>query len=535
MSLEIQRLPLRGSPLCNVYLEEFERVASLYGTGPPDALASYEETAGAIRSDGSADRWRALRVLTDSLSEEGAERLGRIIAGRGLFVSTGQQAGLFVSPLYVLYKALTAARLAADLERKLGVPVMPLFSVASEDHDWKEVNHTYLLDVENHLIRLQLTVDELEGDDAPSPPIERIRLNEDVRAALAGLEEAVPDTEFKETVLASLKAAYRPGVPFAEAFQAALSHLLRNHGFAVVRTAAPYLKRRTRELLWSEWRQREQSERRLLEHAEALGANGFEPQVPVVPGATNLFLEGRLGRDRILAEGARARLRRSDELFDEEELRQIIEKDPDRVSPGALLRPVAEARAFPVVAYVAGPSEIAYLAQSRVLFELHGVTAPVVVPRASFRLVEAKVARVLEKYGIEADRLAGSAGATIRRLLEEQSPQRLQDSLAELRATVAGAIDQIEDAALDFDPGSKSAVGSGKKAVFSAIDELENKVRARVREKHGVMEQQLQKAAVHLYPDSRPQERVLNPYPYLVRYGAPLLQQVYAAAATALE
>ena len=535
MSLELERLPLRGSRLCNAYLEEFESVAALYRTGPPETLASYRETAKVIRSEGSADRWRALEELASSLSTDGAARLGRVVEGRGLFVATGQQAGLFVSPLYVLYKALTAARLADDLERRLEVPVMPLFSVASEDHDWQEVNHTHLLDLENRLIRLQLKVDELEDEDAPSPSIERIRLNNEVRAAFTELEHNVPDTEFKETTLTPLRAAYRPGRPFAEAFQEALSRLLRKYGFAVVRTAAPYLKRRTRELLWSEWRQREESERRLLKRTEALIQNGFEPQVPVVAGATNLFLEGRLGRDRVLAEGGKARLRRSNEIFDEGELKRIIENAPGRVSPGALLRPVTEAHAFPVVAYVGGPSEIAYLAQSRVLFELHGVPAPVVVPRASFRLIESKVAKVLEKYGIAPDRLTGDAGAAIRRLLEEQAPQSLQDALAELRETVATAIERVELAALDFDPGSRSAVGSGKKAVFDAITELEGKLRARVREKHAVMEGQLEKAAVNLYPDGRPQERVLNPYMYLVRYGESLLDRVYDAAAIPLE
>ena len=535
MSLTLERLPLSGSRLCNAYLEEFESVAGLYGTGPSEALASYRETAEAIWSAGSADRWRALEELAGSLSRDGAARLGRVIEGRGLFVATGQQAGLFVSPLYVVYKALTAARLADDLERRLEVPVMPLFSVASEDHDWQEVNHTYVLNVENRLIRLQLKADELEDVDTPSPPVERIRLTDDVRALLAELEDAMPDTEFKETTLAPLRAAYRPDRPFAEAFQDALSHLLREHGFAVVRTAAPYLKHRTRDLLWSEWRRRSESERRLLERSEALERNGFEPQVPVVAGATNLFLEGRLGRDRVLSEGGGARLRRSNETFDEEELRWVLETDPGRVSPGALLRPVTEARAFPVVAYVAGPSEISYLAQSRVLFELHGVPAPVVVPRASFRLIESKVAKVLRKYDIAADRLTGNAGAAIRRLLEERAPQRLQSSLIELRKTAATAIDQIEEAALDFDPGSRSSVGSGKKAVFDAIAEMEGRLRARVREKHSVMEGQLEKAAVNLYPDGRPQERVLNPYMYLVRYGDSLLERLYGAAATLLD
>lgn len=530
MSLAIERTPLRGTELAEAYLSDFERVAGFYCTGSPRSLDSYRTVSEAVRSRSEPSRWKRIEELADTFSETGRKRLGRLIEERGLFVATGQQAGLFVGPLFVLYKALTAARLAERLQRELDLPVMPLFSVASEDHDWAEVDHTHIIDLENRLVRLEVSAQEdLSAQEAPSPPVERIRLSADVDAALTALEEATPDTEFKTKVLAPLKAAYRPGRTAAEAFQQALRHLLDRYPFAVVRTASPYVKRGSRDLLLSEWRRREDSEGRMMERAAALEDAGFEPQVPVTAKTTNLFMDGRLGRDRVLDQDGRARLRRSGESFDDEELRRIVGDEPTRLSPGALLRPVAEAAAFPVIAHVAGPGEIAYLAQSHALFELHEVPAPVVVPRASFRLVESKVARVLEKYDIEAERLAGDS-ATIRRILDEQTPEALREALRALRRAAAGAIEEVETIAVEFDPGARSAVGSGKSAIFGAIGELESKLQARVREKHAVMEQQLEKVAVNLFPDGRPQERVLNPYPYLVRYGESLLEQLYAAA-----
>ena len=217
------------------------------------------------------------------------------------------------------------------------------------------------------------------------------------------------------------------------------------------------------------------------------------------------------------------------------ELAEIIHSTPARVSPGALLRPVTEAQAFPVVAYVGGPSEIAYLAESQVLFDLHGVPAPVVVPRAAFHLVEPKTLRVLEKYDVEPRDLAGDSAATLNRLLKERTAPELQESLNALRASVSAALDDVESAAVAFDRGARSAVGSGKQAVFESIKALEAKLQARIREKNQVMQQQLEKAALHLYPGGRPQERVLNPYPFLVRYGLELLRKIYAAVVTPLD
>jgi bacillithiol biosynthesis cysteine-adding enzyme BshC len=531
--IRIERQPFRGSALAEAYVGDFASIAPLYRGGPPDDIESYRRVARAIRDRWDGSRWQSLLAAPLASQPVARERLQEVANGRGFFVSTGQQAGLFVSPLYTLYKALTAARLAAQLEERLGMPVMPLFSVASEDHDWGEVDHTYIVDRENELVRLSVR-GSAEGEDAPTPPVERIRLGADVEVALDSLAQSTADSEDKLAVLTALRAAYRPDQGFAQAFESALSHLLRDHAYLIARTAHPWVKRQTAGALWAEWRQRERSEAALLARAQELAAAGFEPQVPVVRGTTSLFVEGRLGRDRILWEGSTARLRRSDERLSEEQLEHILATEPDRVSPGALLRPVMEACAFPVVAYVGGPGEIAYLAQSQVLFELHGIPAPVVVPRGSFVLIEPRVARVLEKYGIAAGDLAGDASAAVSRLVREQTPPGLQDALRGLREAVAAALKQVEKAAIEFDSGAQSALGSGTQAVLKGIGELEKRVLARVKDKHRVMQAQLGKAALNLFPTGLPQERVLSPYPFLMRYGEALLERIFSEIVTPL-
>jgi bacillithiol biosynthesis cysteine-adding enzyme BshC len=533
MNLRVERIPLDGPPLAITYVQDYRRVGAFYSAGPPDDPDSYRRVAELARRTPPA-RWDAIREAFDDLRSDARARLEELVRRRGVFVATGQQAGLFVSPLLTLYKALTAARLAERLEPILGVPVMPLFSIASEDHDWKEVNHTHVIDLENRLVRLSVEGPD-EGAEAPHPPVERVRLGGDIEAALDRLSQCIPETEFKASALESLREAYRPGRGFAEAFQDALSALLAGHGCLVVRTAHPYVKVASRDVLWHEWEAREEVGKRLLARVHALEAEGFRPQVPVSAGATNLFVEGRLGRDRLLWEGEIGRLRRSGERLDGTALRELLESRPDRVSPGALLRPVTEARAFPVVAYVGGPSEVAYLAESQVLFELHGVPAPVVVPRAAFHLIEPKVARVLEKYGIEPRGLAGGAGSVVKRLIVEQTPPALQESLAALRRDVSEALDRVEEVALDFDAGARSVLGSGRRAVFDSVERLEEKLAARVRQKHEVLERQVEKAVVNLYPAGKPQERMLNPYPYLARYGVALLAEIYDRVRTPLD
>ncbi len=534
MSVAIERQSLEGSELCSAYLREQRSVARFYPSGSPADLESYRKVVERIRTSWTASRWQALRELADGASPEIRKRLHEVVEGQGVIVSTGQQAGLFLGPLFTIYKALTAARLAELLEGSLGIPVMPMFTVASEDHDWAEVDHTYLIDVENQLVRLAVHAPDADDREAPSPPVERIPVPSDIEQAIAGLVQATPNTEFKVALLDPLRTAYRPGRSFAEAFQEAFESLLGRYGFLVQRTASRYVKRATGELLWSEWALRGQSTERLMQRSRELEAAGFSDQVAVTENATNLFYDGQLGRDRVVTVDGEARLRRSNERLDESELRATLEVSPERVSPGAVLRPVTEARAFPVVAYVGGPAEIAYLAQSQVLFELHEVPSPVIVPRNAFLIIEPKVARVLSKYAIAPTDLAGDPRAMINRQLDERTPQTLRDTLARLREAVAERLGAVEEAAIEFDPGSKSAVGKGAKSVQQAIDALEAKLQARVREKHEIMQQQLEKAALNLYPKGRPQERVLNAYPLLVRYGETLLDDIYSAVVTPL-
>ncbi|KPK55846.1 MAG: hypothetical protein AMS21_13215 [Gemmatimonas sp. SG8_38_2] len=510
-------------------------MSAFFNAGPPAQIESYRRVAELIRASWPESRWAALEEAFHPADAKASVRLQDLIRGRGVFVATGQQAGLFVSPLLTLYKALTAARLAQQLQSLLGFPVMPLFSTASEDHDWAEVDHTCVIDLENHLLRLSVQGPGTGDSEDRHPSVELIEIGPNIDDTLDVLDQITPDSEFKASVLTPLREAYRPGASFSAAFESALGYLLREHGFLLARTAHPYVKGASRQLLWTEWEKREESEALLHERVSTLEAAGYKAQVPIARDSSNLFLDGPLGRDRLTRVGSGARLRRSKVQLSEDDLAEIIQSTPARVTPGALLRPVTEAQAFPVVAYVGGPSEIAYLAESQVLFDLHGVPAPVVVPRAAFQLVEPKTSRVLEKYKVEPQDLAGDSTATLNRLLKERTAPGLQASLSALRASVSAALDDVESEAVAFDPGASSAVGSGKRAVFESINALEAKIQARIKEKNQVMRQQLEKAALHLYPGGRPQERVLNPYPYLVRYGEELLNDIYAAVVTPLD
>lgn len=527
MSVRVEPTPLGGGDLARSYVSGDRQVRAWYRAGPYSEIESYRSVAARVREATPKLRWTELADAFRARDPAGPNRMERLAERNGLFVVTGQQAGLFTGPLLTLYKALSAVRLAERLEEELEVPIVPLFWVASEDHDWQEVNHTNIVDLENELRRIEVAAaEEREG---PGSPVHRVTLGPDIEDALDELAKATPDTEFKESVLSPLRRVYRSGHGFTDAFEEALASLVHRFGLVVVQASHPFIKGASRELLWVEWQRRSESATSVLRRTQEIEEAGYSAQVSVNEEATNLFIEGERGRDRVLRQDDAGLLRSSGARVDSQELRRLLDEAIDRVSAGALLGPVVQASVLPTVAHVVGPGEIGYLAQSQVLFELHGVPAPVVVPRASFRLLESRVAKVLEKYDIGPSDLADGPDSTVDTLVRRETPRDLDEALESLRAAVGAALGRIESAAVEYDPGSRSAVGSGRHSIFQSIDELERKLEARMKEKHAVLRQQVEKAATHLFPEGREQERVLNVYPYLVRYGTELLDRVHAA------
>jgi len=315
----------------------------------------------------------ANEVIAACLPGPGRDRLG---AGEVLCVTTGQQPGLFTGPLYTIYKALSVIALARRLERERGVPVVPVFWVAGDDHDFAEANHAWFLN---------------GGGD----PAWRELCGDGVRASLEQLQSGTPESEFKNAVLDWLSSAYRPDASLSDAFASALHALLADRGLVVFRSHDPAAKRVAVPHL-----------------LKALG-------VTLADGLSPVLVEGAAGRDRLRADGDGFVTRRSGERFTRRDLERLAAAEPERLSPNVLLRPVVEAALWPTVAYAAGPGELEYLAEAEPLYAVVGVARQTPVPRWSGVLIESRVEKVLSKHGLTLEDLATPAGALEARLVRD--------------------------------------------------------------------------------------------------------------------
>ncbi len=428
----------------------------------------------------------------------------RLAAGEVLVVTTGQQPGLFTGPLYTIYKALSAAALARRLERERKVPVVPVFWVAGDDHDFAEANHAFVLNAAGEVVRIVLRERPADG---LLLPLFREPCAPEIGGALDQLRAALPETEYKADVVAWLEASYRPDTNLADACAEALNRLLGPRGIAVFRSHAVAAKRAAAPFL--------------LRALDVALPDGLSP----------VLVEGSAGRDRLRGDGDAPVTRRSGERFTSAALQRIAAESPERLSPNVLLRPVIEAALFPTVAYAAGPGELEYLPEAAPLYERLGVAPQTPVPRWSGLVIESRVEKVLERYGLTPADFAGPAGALEARFAREAVPPEVADTLVRLRAELDLHYQRLGTEIARLDPTLERTVLSARNAALAGTHDVEKKVVASLKRANETLAGQLARARAAFAPEGKPQERVLTAASFLARYGPGLVDAIDAEVA----
>lgn len=466
-----------------------------------------------------------------------AAQLARLREPGVLVVTTGQQPGLFTGPLYTVYKALSAAALARELERAWQRPVVPVFWSAGDDHDFAEVNHAAWLERSGEL---RTAVLRERAADAPLTPMYREPLGPEVAAALDALAEDLPPSDFRDATLEWLRAAYRPDATVAGAYLEALAELLGPAGIVVFESTHAAAKRAALPHLLRALRDAEPLDAALAGRAAELRRAGQDPGIATGDGATLVMLEAGLGRDRLVADGAGAwTTRRSRERFTLADLERTGADDPQRLSPNVLLRPAIESALLPTVAYVAGPGELRYLALTPPVYAQLQLPQQTPVARWSGVLIEPRVDRVLDKFGVTADELLDPDSGVERRVVLDQLPDHAADALTALRDALESGYARLAAAAKDVDPTLVKSVEGTRNQALAGTHDVERKLVQHLKRRQETELNQLTRARTALRPDGKPQERVLTVAPFLARYGfelvPALLERIGEWYAAALE
>ena len=521
LNLELVVSVPRGSPAARDYVDGLPGAMGFF-RGHFSRYAAYEAKAAEVdaRFDPAARRRAAEAIRVPPGGD--AARLERWADEGGFLVTTGQQPGLFGGPLYSVYKALTAIRLAQALEERMGRPVLPLFWVASEDHDWDEANHTSIVDLDN-----ELRTPALHAPDASvHPALHRIALGPEMDTLREAFLEALPSSDFSAPYFELLRNAAKAGSTLPGSFSRIMEGLLGPLGLYFTDAADPVVKGASMPLLISELDRSGEMEAVLDATGRRLREAGYDLQVALMEGGVNLFMEGPAGRERLYREESAYRLRISGERLTRDEIVTRAEADPSVLSPNVLLRPVVESAVFPTLSYVAGPGETAYFAQLADYFDAHGILMPVVHPRFGATAVEVKIRKVLDKFGLEVAALDRPFHEISSEIARDEVPAEVRKAMGALRGTLAKGVGELNEAVKGIDPTLKGPVQHVRSQAFAALDDLEKKVVHALKRENEIALAQLEKAQLHLFPLGKPQERVLNAFYYLARYGGAFLEEL---------
>jgi bacillithiol synthase len=438
------------------------------------------------------------------------ENIARLRNGAGAVV-TGQQVTVFGGPLYTLLKAATAIRKAKDASTA-GTPHVPIFWLASEDHDLAEADHV------TFPARHELKTLRLETEVRPGAPAGAVVLNDKVQELLLQAEELLGVGPAFDLLAES----YRPGQTLAQGFGQWIANVFAAEGLIVIDAASRAFHAMGRDILRHAIVRADELRVALTDRGEQLVAAGFHSQVLVTPTSSLLFL---FDQDT----GARMPLRRTSDgtwqaarqSYSTDDLLAILETAPERLSPNVLLRPLFQDAILPTSAYIGGPAEIAYFAQSQVLYERILGRTTAVLPRLSATLIEPAIAGLLARHEVSLPDVIQSALKDPLELAQRLGARAISVVGKRKLAAAGNALDTELSALATYMHSLDPGLGRAADVSSSKMRYQMNRMRRLAANYEMRRDQSLQRdaglIALNLFPGRHPQERLLGAAWFLSR------------------
>lgn len=492
----------------------FEQVALFFPSGNPKIQDSFERRAAYLDTRNYARECLADTLKTYHIHLGASAQTQELIEGlrkkETLVVITGQQAGLLTGPLYTLYKAITTIRLAQEQCKKLSRLVVPVFWVASEDHDWLEIQNTYILDPEGKPAVCHLMGDG-EGKSVGNQPVPAWETIE------KQLIDALPDSEFKLSVIKQCKRFLEQAENLTQWFVLTLQWLVQKWGLIFFDPMLPEFKQLAAPIYEQILKMNDDVRAALAERTNEWINLGFRPQIQPTGGEVNLFLSVP-ERRAIMRDEQMFYLRGQEKRWDFGTINSMLAQSPERFSPNVVTRPVVQEYLFPTLAYVPGPGELNYWAQLGKVFMTFGFVMPILYPRLSAVVLTASWQKYLNKEGLVLADVYSGLAKQREQCVREHDNLDIDGRLEYLRALIEKGYAELEPLEEIHVNVHDWLVRNEEKVNFQ-LDYLRRKLwqaqRKRCREELNRL-QQLEDGITPLH--SR-QERILNPLSFVARYG----------------
>jgi hypothetical protein len=428
------------------------------------------------------------KVLVDTLKKQyknlsNQPDLEILLQENTFTVTTGHQLNIFTGPLYVVFKIITTINLAKKLKSYFpDYNFVPVYWMASEDHDFAEINH------------FSLFGKKLTWETNQTGAVGRMNPKE--------LETLISEMTECPTVF---KDAYQNHETLANAVRCYIHELFGNEGLICVDADDRDLKRQFIPIIKND----------LLNHTafeivskttKELDILGYKTQI--VPREINFFYLVDGLRERITKEGELYKVLNTEIQFSEPEILNLLAAEPERFSPNVVLRPVYEEVILPNLAYIGGPSEVPYWLQLKGIFDFHQVEFPILMPRNFGMIINKSIAKRIEKLGLSAHDLFLDEITLKKNFVERNSQNSL--SLTSESQAFTTIFDMILAKAVKVDKTLEGAVKGEQQKVLNALENLEKRLKKAEERNQETEVNQLLGVKQKLFPNGIPQERFEN-------------------------
>jgi len=510
VSIPFRRLPHQPKLFVRL-IEDFSSVNTFYAH-PPN-MDAVKHVASSLEYPDERRR-EVAAILREQNAGFGAgaatlSNLGKFEHGAVAVVS-GQQVGLFGGPAYAVYKALTAIRLAEELS-EAGIPAVPIFWMATEDHDLDEVRHVTWFE-SGKLTRFELPADAA----AVGRPVGQVRLGPAIEENVKKAVELLSGPA-SETLSQILQQSYRTEETYGSAFGKLFAQTFAEQGLILLDPLDARLHRIAAPLYKKAIEDRDELNEKLLQRGKELEGSGYDVQVKVTAKSTLLFTIRDDVRQPVVA--SNSHFKSGDTTWTREEALALADSSPETFSANALFRPVVQDYLLPTAAYLGGPAEIAYFAQSSVIYEHVLGRMPVVLPRAGFTILDAKAEKLLQKYGLCIENLWAGPQELRRKMESVSVPPTLGENFDRDKAQVESTLAELGGQIEKLDPTLAGAVNTARNKIGFQLEKLRRKTGRSLDQKTGLLAEHERFLENLLFPDKQLQSRELCFLPFLARWG----------------
>jgi bacillithiol biosynthesis cysteine-adding enzyme BshC len=508
MSIKYSEIPTNPQLFID-YVENFEKVKEFYPTNfrnNEDLIKNLENFNKDLEHREKLVQILNKQYADENISEKTKQNIEDLLSENTFAIVTGQQLGILLGPLYTIYKIITSIKLAEQLnEIYPELKFVPIFWLEGDDHDFNEVNWIKILDNENSLTKIVYQ----DGLDAETNrgPMGNYQFDLTIENFIEKISSSLRETEFKSDVINLIKKFYYPGASFKSGFVGLLKMFFDKYGLIIFDPQDIEVKDWLKDIFRKDIESYQFISEELILRSARLEEN-YHAQVKIKP--INLFYLEDGGRYLIEPAGNDFRLKGKRKKFTKEQLVAEIASNPEKFSPNVILRPVCQDFIFPTAYYVAGPSEICYHAQIYPYYAIHNLTPPILFPRSSATLIEAKVQNILNKYELKLQDFFNDLETLATNITDKNSEIVVQNVFEEVFREIEEPFNKLKENLIKIDPTLEDVIKNAQNRISQTLGVVKEKALVAQKKKNEIIFRQIYKTSNILFPDENLQEREIN-------------------------